>query len=646
MPIALPDVTDELKNRKRAMDTQDVYSMDDKERKEREAAAAAYLGEDEKHFVDYITDCRKQSVKGYEPVRKVQYNCWNVYKENEPFSYKDKEEWQARTIIPKPFQTVQYGHAAVKKAFSPNFLSIKNAKNKNAAEFWRKIMDRQLNAQHGKFITKFADATTMALATGVSMEIIPRWIPGKGLEMALIEPWKIHRDPDAMSRDAQSGMYWIHEEWLDYFVLKRGESNGRYFDVNRVQDMETGDQDNPFLSKEAIAARKEMIWQRSKFRKMILTSEFWGIILDKKGDVLLPKGTYTMAGGRIIQKPQAPTYKKMRWPGISFSPLPDILKYGGRGLLEGIMTIWEAMNNMMCLHQDYMQWLVNPNTEINVDALVDPTDVEQWPGKDNLVKDTISGQQAIRIVQRRGRTNEVLANMQYYDQNYQRGSFVSDAVQGLPGYRKDITYREAAMNLDQALAIFGLMGENIEEGAIDTITAVADIIEANAGYNDYLECFTEEELAEFGVRPNKNDPRGVSGIPTLDGSFHVSGIQALLKDNETLTNIKQVIIPLADSPRFGKYIKPYKALKAIEIRTNLSDENVIVDDDEAAMIDLQEQLMQAEQMDAAKKLQRLQEAMGVTELIEKIKEIEDRDMAKMAGGILELEEPATAGEGD
>jgi len=639
MPIALSDPTIELQNRKRAIDTRDIYSMDEKETRERQEAARAYAGEDEKHFVDYITDCRNQSVKGHKSIRATQYNCWNVYKENEPVSYKDKEEWQARTIIPKPFQTVQYGAAAIKKAFSPNFLSIEKAKNKPAADFWQRLMEHELNNQHAKFVTRFADATIMALATGISMEMIPRWIPGKGLEFALIEPWKIHRDPDALSRDSQSGMYWIHEEWLDYFVLKKGEKNGRFFDVDRVKETESGDSDNPFLSKEAIAARKEMIWERSKYRKMILTSEFWGIILDKKGNVLLPNGTCTMAGGRIIQKPKISIYKSMRWPGISFSPLPDILKHGGRGLLEGIMTVWEAMNNMMCLHQDYMQWLVNPNTEINVDALVDATDVEQWPGKENLVKDTISGQQAIRVVQRRGRTNEVLANMQYYDQNFQRGSFVTDSVQGLPGYRKDITYREAAMNLDQALAVYGLMGENIEEGAIDIIGAAADIIESHAGYNDYTEVFTEDELNNYGIKPNINDKRGVSGIPKLDGSFHVSGIQALMKDNETLTNIKQVMIPLANDPAFGPFIKPYKILKSIETRVNLTDEDIIVDEDQAVIIDLQKQLAQAKEMDAAQKLQDLQEAMGVTDLVGKIKEIETRDIGTMAGKIKETEAP-------
>ena len=624
MPIELPDPTIEVLNRKREMDTLSPYpSMDEKEEKERQDAARAYAGENEKHFVDYGMDCIKKSVKEQSVIRKVQKDCWEVYNEKEPVSYADKEDWQARIIVPKPFETVQYGAAAVRKAFSPKFLSIKNTKNKDAADFWQKVMDFQLNEQHANFILNFTDATVMGLAVGISQEMIPRWVPGKGLEYSLIEPWKIQRDSDALSRDSQSGMYWIHQEWLDYFVLKKGEKAGRYFDVARVKQMESDNpDDNVFSTKEAINARKDMTWERSRFRKLILTSEFWGIVLDPKGNLLLPSATYTFAGGRVIQVPKAVSYPSLRWPGISFSPLPNILRHGGRGLLEGIMTIWEAMNNIMCLHQDYMQWIVNPPKEINVDALVDPDDAETWPGKDVLTKATGQGQQAIRIEQRRSRTSDVLANAQHYDQLYQRGSFVTDAVQGLPGYRKDITYRESAMNLNQAMGVFGLMGDNTEGGAIAAVSAGQEIVEAHAGYRDYAEIFTKEELAEYGVSPNPAAKNGVSGVPRFDGTFHISGIQALLKENETLVNIKSVIIPLSERPRYAPYIKPYAVLKAIETRVNLEDENIIATEDEAKIIDLQMQLAQGKQTDAMERLQELQEALGIAELAEKIDTIE------------------------
>jgi hypothetical protein len=598
-------------------------NIDDKEIKEREVAAAAYAGENPQHFSSYMQDCIDQSVRANADIRKAQAHCYRVYLEDEPVNYAKKDAWQSRIVVPKPFGTVQSGASAIKRAFTPKFLSVTNIKDKNSGEFWKKVLDVQLNEQHAKFVLRFTDATTMALAIGISMEMIPRWTPGAGLSFSLIPPWQIHRDPDAASRDPQSGLYWIHQEWLDLHVLQAGETAGKYENVKQVNDTEEPVANNPWMTQEAIAARKGMIWSRSTYRPMVLTSEFWGTVLSPKGEMLLPTARFTTAAGRIIEKPKAVPYTMLRWPGIAFSPMPDLLKFNGRGLLEGVLTLWESMCNLMCLHQDNLQWIINPMTEINTDALVDPADTESWPGKEYLTHDSVNGQQAVRDVRRRSNTNDVLANMQYHDQNYQRGSFVTDAVQGLPGYRKDMTYREAAMNLDQALGVYSLMGENIESGAIYAIVAAAEFISRYATFNDYKDIFTDEELQKLNITPD-TDPKstsGVSGLPPLNGTFHISGIQALMKENETLTNIKNVIIPLATNPRFAQYIKPYKALKAIEVRTNMTDEGILVSEDEALKIEAGEYEQLSAQKKAAADAREIQDAHGVADLAAKINNI-------------------------
>ena len=81
-------------------------ALDEKELSEREEAAQAYAGEQEKHFVDYLQDCVKQSTAAMEDIRKTQLACYDVYKENKPVSYSKKEPWQSQIVIPKPFATV------------------------------------------------------------------------------------------------------------------------------------------------------------------------------------------------------------------------------------------------------------------------------------------------------------------------------------------------------------------------------------------------------------------------------------------------------------------------------------------------------------------------------------------------------------
>jgi hypothetical protein len=295
-------------------------------------------------------------------------------------------------------------------------------------------------------------------------------------------------------------------------------------------------------TKEMIEARKGMIWQQSGYRKKIQTYEFWGGVLDKRGDMLMDNATFTVAGGRMIQKPEAVKYPTLRWPGVSFSPMPDLMRHGGRGLLEGVQTVWEAICNLACMHEDALKWVVMPPMEVNVDGLYDAEDVEVWPGKVYQVVDTPNGQQVVRTVDRRDVTNTVLAKSGYLDQQFQQGSMVTDAVQGLPGYRQDMTYREAAMNLDQSMGVFGLMGANVEQGARWALEAAREIIETQAGQHDYSAMLTEEELAQFGVIMNPDENGGIQGLPEMSGRFHISGIQALLRDHETLKNLVTHII--------------------------------------------------------------------------------------------------------
>lgn len=582
------DPMDELRERKIAIERLDAKpAMDEQELAERSEAAGALAREEEQTIVDYVADCVKTSVDAMDEIRKAQDHCYRVFLEEEPESYANKEAWQSRVVVPKPFATVMTGAAIIKKSFAPDYLSIEDEANKSAAEFWKLIMKIQNDDQHGRFVLAFIDACVMALAVGQSMEIIPRFIPGAGLKYSLVEPWKILRDPDAPTRDPQGGLYWIHREWLDWHVLRAGEASGKYVDVERCRNTgETDDQSDPFMTKDAIAARKNQIWQRSNFRTLHLVNEFYGTVLDKRGEVLLPKAQLTVCGGRVVEPPKPVKYRHLRWPGVGFSPFPNLISFhDGRGLINGVTSVWETMCSMQTLFEDAAKWFVNPPKEICVDNLVDARDVDDWPGKKYLVHESLNGQQVVRETRRADKTASILAQQQYHDQLFQRGSFVTDAVQGLPGYRKDQPYRSEQLQLDQGLSVYQLIGMNVEAGAIAALTAAQDVVETYAGYSDYAAMFPREILREMMIAPDARRPNGVNGLPRLTGRFHVSGVSALMKMAETLQYLTQIILPLGQNPVYAKYMRPFKALKALETRTNLTDEGIFVSEDEAQWIE-------------------------------------------------------------
>lgn len=611
-----PDV--ELKSRVAQMArAQQTGQMDPKELAERSEAARAYSTENEKHFVDYVMDCISTSMTATSDIRKTWALLWSMFNEEEPETFSRKEPWQSRVVLPKPFGAVVHGSSAIKKAFSPDFLSVTDSMDKKSGEFWRMVMNTQLDNSHADFPIRFTDATTMALAIGLSLEMIPQWIPGKGLFYSLTEPWKIHRDPDAPARDSQGGLYWIHTEWLDYHVLLKGQQKGKYQQVELAKDIETSYSEDPFTTREALAKRKHMVWKRSQFRTMLQTHEFWGVVLGPDGNVLLPSATMTVSGGRLIEQPKKNPYRWMRWPGTCFSPLPDILSFNGRGLLRGVYRLWDSMNTLACLHEDAVKWLVNPSKEINVDLLDDPSDVVDWPGKSYLTRDSAHGNQAIRPTTRRDATNSSLALMQYLDQNFEAGSFTPHFLSGLPGYRKEITARESMLKSSQAQGPFTLMGGNLEYGAIQSIRAGQDMVQTLAGLDDYMKMLPPEMLLEFGI---DIDPVSgeVVGIPEMDGSFSVSGISAMMKDAEVLDYLIHTVIPLSQQPRYAPYFRPYKICRALEKRTKLTDEDLLIEQDAAEAIETAEQAQYGQGMHIQGQSQQMAYQQQILDLMERL----------------------------
>jgi hypothetical protein len=565
--------------------------FDAQETAEREEAAQAYAYEDEAHFVAFMEDCVKTSVEAMRKIRLNQQECWDVFNEEPPPNYALKESWQSKVVVPKPYSSCQFAQAIVRKAFDAEFLSIENKQNEEDAEFWRELMTLQLSRTYANFPINFTDATGMSFAVGQSMEMIPQYIPGRGLRYTLTEPWKIHRDPDSISRQPQSGMYWIHQEYLDYYLLKDGEKNGVY---QNIPDMGPGgNYGNPGsdvnLTKEEIARRKEMMWNRSKFRAMALTSEFWGTVLDKRGELLLPNATFTVTGDRVIRLPKASPYPTMRWPGIGFSAMPHLLRFDGRALIQGIKTLWYFMNSLFCLHADNLNWIVNPPTELDITALVDQADIDNYPGKQYLTRGTVSGNQAFRVDEHRSQTGDILANMNFADQRFQEGTMLNYSAMGLPGYRAEVTKGEAAQNLDQSMTVVGLMGKNLEDGALWAIQAGAETVAINITYDELAALMTPEVANRY---LDEESPTGLR-LPELNsGTFKVAGISALMRDTEIVQSIRNVILPMAESDLFRPYLKPYQLIRAVEKRLNLRDEGIIVKEVDAKRIDASQQTQQ------------------------------------------------------
>ncbi len=524
--------------------------IDDQELNEREEMASALADEDDKHFVDYCIACAKESRDSRKDILDAMSLLWDAYQNIMDFG--DKEDWQSRVITNKPFTAVERAVSIIRRAFkNPNYINVEGVEinDKNMSEEVKKALAFWCTPQKVDFPRKFSNACRMALATGTSLELIPRW--ENGLILDWTEPWKILRDPDALTGEPWSGNYRIHEEWMDMWRLK--EQGDYYINLDKVKEggQSTGLQD----SKEEIVKRKKMYWERTKYRKSVLVRECSGIILDNDGDMLLPNGKYTIAGEVLIRKPEVIPFVNMRWAGSSFVPVPHILRYDGRGLIEGVFDIWKMLNKMLSLTMDDFSWVVNKMKEVIPELLLDPSDLDFYPGKDVYRSTDMIQYPVVKEIFDKSNIEKILATAQYVSTLVDEGDFVNAMVQGLSGYREQITKGEVEIKTEQSMGIFDSIATEVESGGV------------NVGYSLYetmvLNWNAESRPSPSRVLGDNELTRFLEGA-SLDEKkeflregcdLKMTGISSQIQQAEQ-SKLLMALKGFIESPMFAQFFKP------------------------------------------------------------------------------------------
>jgi hypothetical protein len=570
---------------------EDMMNMDPKEVVERETAAESYLGETEKHFVSFLDECQKESRLANHDLRESWEKCWKAYQLERDYS--NKEEWQSKVITADPLAIGQQFKAIVRKALvdTEDYFDITGEPGTDAlmADVWKHKMKFLLDNQHADFPTVFADACEMAAVIGTSMEMLPMFdvtpMLRKKLIFKLIEPWKIFRCPDAEPRDPQSGMYWIHEEYIDKWALKAAEKRGLYAKIDQAAKSGTDSGDDGENDEERDARRRDQVWTRNKFRDSLLVREYRGVVLSPDGNVLLPNGVYSIAGGVVIRKPKASIFPTCRWPGTAFGPMPHLLRFEGRSIIEGILGLWNLSDSLFNLHVDDMNWIINRMFEINPDLLMDRgADSEVFPGKVWLRS---AGNAAARAIQevaiQRSHTNEILPNLEYMQKKIQNGSFVNNFVTGGMDKANGVqTLGQEEIRTHQSMGVFDSFGANLEKGAEYAIRTAIDLVTCEPGFFESIPFDKKiikhypEFIDSLSLLTNPRERRRQLG---LDANLKVTGISAMLNKSNMIQKLNQFAIQ-AGNPIYGPFMKPYEILTAQAKALSLDDQDMIKTDEE------------------------------------------------------------------
>ena len=538
------------------------------------------------HLISYLDECVKESYESSKTRRETDESLWEAH-ETELADFADKEDWQSKIILNKPFTTCLQAKSLIRRGLidRPDYFELTPTQDESPerelkARFWKKALDYWTATRDSNVPYSFADATEMGFAVGQSMAIKILWEPDSNgvyrLRLHLFEPWKTYPDPDREPRKAWSGLYNIHEEWVDFHVLKDKELQGHYQNIDQVRIGKnvTDGAGMGIEDREEERRRKGQTLHRNKYRKAVLVREFWGTILDENGDIKMENASFTTANGVVIRASRPNPYRRLRWPWVDFSPLPHILRFHGYGLYEGTLSIWKFQNSLMNLYIDNENWRINNMYEVDPSRLMDPSDVEVFPGKVWFVKRSNEGPALIPVLKNQSNLQDVSFMWDIITKLWENGTFVSPIMKGEDPGRSNITKYEVQVTREMGAGVFDSIGRDVEQGGTDLIWAMKEVLATfwdDFDTPSFADVFGEDNeilqmMSQFGYL----DPQARMDAMDLDVGIKVEGVSRLFAEAEMTKNIMN-LMQIGEGEPYQEFFEFEDAFRKLSKQFNQED---------------------------------------------------------------------------
>lgn len=512
------------------------------------------------HLVEYAEECARHTEEVERERMKLDEQLWDAH-ESKMKELQLKDDWQAKITTNEPFQTVIQAKMLVRKAIvdRPDWINATTEQKENQgamekAAFWEDSLRWWM--KRIKFTHTFPDMNEMAFAIGQSLAIKALWVTDEdgteGLKVAKIEPWKIRRDPDAMSREPQSGLYCIHQDWVDYYTLLQGEERGYY---QNVRDCLHDRGEEGMWNRQKERKKRGLVDHSNRFRPQVFVREFWGGVLDHNGEMVYPKVRFTVANRTVIARPKPVKFPRIKWPIHQFAALPHIRNFHGYSLIDGMLKMWKFRNNLLSMSADKLSFILNGAHEVDESKLMNPADKELYPGCSKVVKQGQKG--AYTPIDMGADFLPVMEKMMSVTGNlYQNGVFVTELLKGETGERTNITKGEVMIKTQQAMGVFEGIGRDVEAGGEQAVEMFQDVLTTYWDPGD-----SPSYLQVLGVKHQRvidaitmMTPEQRIAFMKQDTDVEIRGISIMFQKSELVDRLINMV-KVTDSPRFAPYAK-------------------------------------------------------------------------------------------
>jgi len=554
------------------------------------------------HLVEYVEECVRHADDVERDRITLDEHLWDAH-ENKMRELQMKDDWQAKLTTNEPFQTVIQAKMLVRKAIvdQPEWINATTDMTDDPtavmkAEFWQDSL--RWWAKKCRLTHIFPDMTEMAFAVGTSLALKALWVTNpdgsEGIKPVKIEPWKIRRDVDAMSREPQSGLFCIHQDWVDYHVLLDGEKKGYYQNVSSSLH-DKGDEGS--LDRHKERRKRGLVDRSNRFRPQIFVREFWGGVLDHNGEMVMPKVRFTVANRTVIARPKPVKFPRIKWPIHQFAAVPHMRNFHGYSLIEGMLKMWKFRNNLLSMTADKLSFVLNGAYEVDEMKLVNPADKELYPGCTKAIRAGQKG--AYNLIPSDDNFLPVIESMMAMTGNlFQNGVFVTELLKGETGQRNDITKGEVQIKTQQAMGVFEGIGRDVEYGAEQCVEMLQDVLTTYWDPWDtpsYYAVLGRKHEQILGMIAAMSPDQRMEALKQ-ETDVEIRGVSIMFQKAELVDRLINMV-KLTDSPRFSPYAKDDVLIRKMAGALDAGD--AIRNEEEMDAIQRQQQAIQAEQQQAA-----------------------------------------------
>lgn len=426
-------------------------------------------------------------------IRNQWLDCYGQYRNKQDFD--DKAPWQSRITFSKAHSAVKNFVANIMRLLlqSEQWVTVEPGEVnptidlKRSAPLIEKVVLRLADTAHTR--SQLRDAFEFAGIIGVGCLKVG-WAYQNAFDLSVggddTGPWLVQKqrregtlyvqsiDPfhiwiGPRTRDNNRFDFIIEETLVDVDELKsqKGlENTSELEHVDRIADqMYFADQ---VYTRDFARYDKRMI-PAEHYRKQALIWEYWGDIIDPHTQAIVATNKHIIIANRTtVLKYEDNPYWDGLPPYIIFSCTPVAGRFPGQGLLEMNLSVKDGIDRLAQMQEDHLKFSVVPMLEVEASALENPEGDMQTgvqPGK-VFYKRAGASANAVAGVQFPQLSNAAFNFQMEMGKEYQRGTFITDQVQGLTDQKGETTATEVQTTQMQSTLILADIAQIIEDNCL------------------------------------------------------------------------------------------------------------------------------------------------------------------------------------